>query len=339
MLVRDRDRRVTCERRDARDHLVEHDPERVHVAAAVDRQALRLLGREVGGGAHHRTGLREPVARARARDAEVGDLHGARLREQHVARLHVAVHDAAAMRERERGRDLGGDLGRLVRVDRRFGPDQVAQRSALDVLHDDEVRARLLAPVVDRNDVRVVEVRGGLRFPPEPLDERRFARVLGEERLQARPAGSAVGRARDTPRPSRPARARAGSRSGSKRPVRPASSLRKPYPPFAEFDRLAHCRIAARVRLRASKACSTLLGDRRRDPAAGRLGVHAVRCRRARRAPRSRSAGASAGANAMNHACGRSPWAVSAVPVLPATCTPGICAAVPVPADCSRRRA
>src|SRR5882757_382929 len=41
--------------------------------------------------------------------------------------------------------------------------------------------------------------------------------------------------------------------------------------------------------------------------------------------------GWSAGANAMNHACGFSPVTVSAVPVLPATLTPGICAAVPVP--------
>ena len=34
-------------------------------------------------------------------------------REQHVAGLHVAVHDAAAVRERERRRDLGRDVGGL----------------------------------------------------------------------------------------------------------------------------------------------------------------------------------------------------------------------------------
>ena len=38
-----------------------------------------------------------------------------------------------------------------------------------------------------------------------------------------------------------------------------------------------------------------------------------------------------AGANAANQACGAWPAAVCAVPVLPATVTPGICAAVPVP--------
>ena len=119
-----------------------------------------------------------------ARDAEVGDLHRARFGEQHVAGLHVTVHDAAAMRERERRRDLGGDVGGLAGLERSFAVDQLAQRPTLDVLHHDEVRARLLAPVVDGDDVRVVEVRGGLRLAPEPLDERGLARELGEQRLQ-----------------------------------------------------------------------------------------------------------------------------------------------------------
>ena len=55
--------------------------------------------------------------------------------------------------------------------------------SALHVLHDDEVRAVLLAPVVDADDVGVVEARGVLRLPAEPLDEARVAGELGEEHL------------------------------------------------------------------------------------------------------------------------------------------------------------
>ncbi len=129
-------------------------------------------------------------------------------REQHVAGLHVAVHHAVAVRERERRRDLGGDLRGLARVDGRLGADEVAQRSALDVLHDDEVRAVFLAPVVDRDDVGMVEVRGGLRLAPEALDERRLARVLGEQRLERDRPVRAGGRARGTPRPYRPARSR-----------------------------------------------------------------------------------------------------------------------------------
>ena len=161
------------------------------------------------------------------------------LREQHVAGLHVAVHDAAAVRERERRRDLGGDVGGLAGVERRLGADQVAQRSALDVLHHDEVGARLLAPVVDGDDVGVVQVGGGLRLAPEALDERRFARVLGEERLQRDRADRATGRGRGTPRPCRLARSRARSDIGSKRPGRPGTSWRNPICPFVPDLRAA----------------------------------------------------------------------------------------------------
>src|SRR6266542_1084779 len=71
--VRDRDRTRRGERRDAGEHLVEHDAERVHVGTAVEREALRLLRREVGRGAEHRARLRERLARLRTRDPEVGD--------------------------------------------------------------------------------------------------------------------------------------------------------------------------------------------------------------------------------------------------------------------------
>ena len=48
-------------------------------------------------------------------DAEVGDLHLALRRDEHVARLDVAVHDAVAVREGERVGDLGRDPGRVHR--------------------------------------------------------------------------------------------------------------------------------------------------------------------------------------------------------------------------------
>ena len=78
VLVGDGHRVVAGEGRPAADHLVEHDAERVEVAAGIDGEALRLLGREVGGGAHDRAGLGQVCSVARAHgpgDAEVGDLH------------------------------------------------------------------------------------------------------------------------------------------------------------------------------------------------------------------------------------------------------------------------
>ena len=104
-------------------------------------------------------------------------------RDQDVAGLDVAVHDAVAVGEAEGGGHVGGDLGRPARVQRALGADDLGEAAALDVLHDDEVGAALLAPVVDGHDVGVVEVGRGLRLAAEPLDEGRVLGVLGEQDL------------------------------------------------------------------------------------------------------------------------------------------------------------
>ena len=104
-------------------------------------------------------------------DAEVGDLHLPGRRDEDVAGLHVAVDDAVAVGEAERGGDVRGDLGGAPGVQRALGADDLREAAALDVLHDDEVGAVLLAPVVDGHDVGVVEVGRGLGLTTEPLDE------------------------------------------------------------------------------------------------------------------------------------------------------------------------
>ena len=68
--------------------------------------------------------------------------------------------------------------------ERRLGADDRGQRLAVHVLHDDEVGAVGLAPVKDRDDVRVRQVRGGLGLPAEALDEGVVRRQLREEHLQ-----------------------------------------------------------------------------------------------------------------------------------------------------------
>ena len=122
---------------------------------------------------------------AGAGDAEVGDLDLPGGRDEHVAGLHVAVDDAVAgarTRARRRCRRRCPRSGREPRS--ASCVDHVAQRPAVDVLHDDERRAVLLAPVEDADDVGVVQARGGLRLAPEPLDERGVARELGGEHLE-----------------------------------------------------------------------------------------------------------------------------------------------------------
>ena len=64
---------------------------------------------------------------------------------------------------------------------------------AVDVLHDDEVRAVVLAPVEHRDDVGVGQVGGRLSLPAEPLDEGLVDGELGEEHLEGdRPIELAV---------------------------------------------------------------------------------------------------------------------------------------------------
>ena len=115
---------------------------------------------------------------AELRDAEVGDLHAAAGREQHVARLHVAVHHAVVVRVGERVGDLradGGDLGRGKRAPLlELGP----QAAAVDELHHDE-RLGAAAPVVDADHVGVVQARRGPGLALEPLRRAGVIVVVG----------------------------------------------------------------------------------------------------------------------------------------------------------------
>ncbi len=170
MLVGDGDRGVGGERRHACEHLVEDDSERVDIAPAVDAEALRLLGREVGRRSHDEAGLSDVVVSADSpRDAEVGHLHLAVPGEKDVARLDVAVDDAVAMGIAESLRDVGGDGGGPHRRERSLASDDRREGLPVDVLHDDEIRPLRLAPVEDRHDVRVGEVGCRLSLPAEAV--------------------------------------------------------------------------------------------------------------------------------------------------------------------------
>ena len=66
--------------------------------------------------------------------------------------------------------------------------DELLERPALDVLHDDEVRAVGLAAVEDRDDVRMRQPGGVRRFAAEALDELLVVRVALVEDLDGDPA-------------------------------------------------------------------------------------------------------------------------------------------------------
>ena len=80
-----------------------------------------------------------------------------------LRRLEIAMDDALAMRLVERVGDLGGDLQRLVERKRPF-LEARGQRLAVEMRHDEVVRAVDVPDVVDAADVRMVQRGDGPRL-------------------------------------------------------------------------------------------------------------------------------------------------------------------------------
>ncbi len=167
------------------EHLVEDHPERVQVAPGADRLAHRLLGGDVVGGSQYGAGLGHSARGCGARDPEVPDLDVSGARHEDVVGLYVTMHDALGVC------GLQG-LGDLERHGRRRSwrestpfEDPVLQGAAGQILHRDVIRvARVLAPVVNRDDVRMREGRSALRLALEAFDELRVVGVAATHDLE-----------------------------------------------------------------------------------------------------------------------------------------------------------
>ena len=123
------------------------------------------------------------LARAGARDAEVRDLDDALGVDDDVVRLDVAVHHAVTVRVPQRGEDLPGVRDRDRHRAEAARADELLERPALDVLHDDEVGALGLAAIEDRDDVRMRQAGGVGRLATEALDELLVVRVAPVQHL------------------------------------------------------------------------------------------------------------------------------------------------------------
>jgi hypothetical protein len=97
VLQRDLHRCVTGERRVPGQAVVRDGAERVDVHRSRDRLAGSLLGCHVQGGAGHRVAGGDRGDVGRPRDAEVDEDDRTVRSDQQVARLDVAVHDAAGV--------------------------------------------------------------------------------------------------------------------------------------------------------------------------------------------------------------------------------------------------
>src|SRR5439155_288421 len=98
------------------------------------------------------------------------------------------VNEPGLMRGLETGARLQRQRHGLSRLEPAPAPQQIAQRLALDVLHDDARPAALLADVVDGDDVRVGQARGQAGLAQEAVLE-----IVETSRAEARRASAASG--------------------------------------------------------------------------------------------------------------------------------------------------
>ena len=138
MLIGDSHGRLAAERLPSGEQLVQHDPGGVQIGARVDGLALRLLGREVGGGPDdlRRLGDRRRGVGHGSGDAEVHDLDLALFGDHDVTRLDVAVHDACTVRVVECLEDAVDVAHGVFDRHGSLGDDVLQQRAADELHHD-----------------------------------------------------------------------------------------------------------------------------------------------------------------------------------------------------------
>ncbi len=170
---------VPSKGRPARQQRVERGAQAVDVAARVGlARVLRLLGRDVLGRSHRGPVLRQAQVHRPLGQPQVHQLGLPLAREQHVARLDVAVHHAHAARPLERVGQGTRDRERVALRQRAVQREVLAQRQALDVLRHHEGEAVALPGIQRAQDVGVVEAGQQLGFALQALDLRRVRRQV-----------------------------------------------------------------------------------------------------------------------------------------------------------------
>ena len=174
----------------AGERLVEHAAERIDVGARVHLPALDLLGCAVLDRSDKGAGTRCPGRGELLDRAEVRQVRAVVRADEDVRRLDVAVNEPARMGGVQRGRDLAGDRERAPHGQPALLGDQRLQVGPLDAGHRDPEEVVVLARVVDRDDVGVVERGREPRLAQEAVAEVGFAEPRREE-LQRGPAPQA----------------------------------------------------------------------------------------------------------------------------------------------------
>ena len=179
-------RRCARERHHAGDDLVGGDAERIQIAAAIDALGRRLLGRDI---------LRRPHENARARQAlttGLGRLGDPKIGQQHapvgidhdILRLDIAVDCALRVGIIERRRDRLDDSDRVAQPQCSALFDDRVERTAAHILHRDIAQPVVLADIVDRDDIRVPQIRSGDGLAIETPGELGIDRQLRRQHLE-----------------------------------------------------------------------------------------------------------------------------------------------------------
>ena len=159
--------------------------ERVDVRATIDPPARDEFGGSVSRGAREHAAS-VSLRRGRAQ-AEVGEVHVLRrircptASDQDVRGLDVSMDKAPPMRGVEGARDGCEQRDRALRLEPRARREDATQVRPLDEPHRDEQASLVLAGLVDRQHVRVIEARGEARLAQEALAE---PVVIGEVRRE-----------------------------------------------------------------------------------------------------------------------------------------------------------
>jgi hypothetical protein len=103
------------------------------------------------------------------REAEIQDLDDAALHQEEIGGLDVAMENAGAVRRIKRIGDLDAEVDRLMDLDRPVR-QQLAQGLPLEQLHHEVGSALVLADVVDRADILMVQRGSGACFGAKPLE-------------------------------------------------------------------------------------------------------------------------------------------------------------------------